>query len=64
RVPMSAVTTAFVGALLLTLEMWLTGDLTGAPADLAALFVRGQVNGLEWALGFDHGQFSFQPPPG
>ena len=64
RVPMTAITTAFVGALLLAIEKWLAGDLDGGPADLAALFVQGQVNGLEWALGFDHGQFSFQPPPG
>jgi AcrR family transcriptional regulator len=62
RVPMPAITTAVVGALLLTIEIWLTDDLEGAPDDLGARFMRNQANGLEWALGFDHGELLFQPP--
>jgi AcrR family transcriptional regulator len=63
RVPISAITTALVGALLLTIETWLANDPESAPADLAALFMRNQANGLEWALGFDHGELLFQPHP-
>jgi AcrR family transcriptional regulator len=61
RVPMSAITTAFVGALLLTIETWLAEELEGAPADLAVLFTRSQMSGLEWALGFDHGELLLRP---
>jgi AcrR family transcriptional regulator len=63
RVPMDAITAAFVGALLLTIETWLAGDLEGTPADLAVRFVHSQVSGLEWDLGFDEGEFLFRPRP-
>lgn len=61
RVPASLIASTLVGALLLTIEMWLDGRLDGTPADLAAFFARGQVNGLEWALGFEPGDLRYQP---
>lgn len=64
RAPMTRTTTALVGALLLTIEVWLAGELDGTPAELAALFVRGQTGGLEWALGFDPGEFMYRAPAG
>jgi AcrR family transcriptional regulator len=64
RVPLSGAATGFVGALLLTIERWLAGELEGKPEEIAAVFVRNQVGGLEWALGFDPGELIYRPQPG
>ena len=61
RVPIPTMTTGVVGALLLTIELWLADDLEGTTSDLATLFIQGQVNGLEWALGLNPGEALFQP---
>lgn len=59
--PTPLTTDAFVGALLLTLESWLTGQLDGEPDELARTFIVQQVKGLEWSLGFEPGTWVFQP---
>ena len=65
----SLITGAFVGALVLTLEGWLAGDFPGEADELAADFIKQQVKGLEWALGFEPGAWTFidlqgqVPPP-
>jgi AcrR family transcriptional regulator len=63
RAPISVIASTLIGGLLLTIEMWLNQGLEGSPADLATVFARTQVNGLEWALGFDHGDLLYQPRP-
>jgi len=63
KVPIPMIASTLIGGLLLTIEMWLNHNLEGTPADLATIFARTQVNGLEWALGFDHGDLLYQPNP-
>ncbi len=61
RVDISVTITAFVGALVWTLESWLD-DQTGLnPAHVAVQFLQGQMGGLEWCLGFDQGETRFDP---
>lgn len=63
RVPTPLITATLIGGLLLTIEMWLAHELEGQPADLAKFYARTQVNGIEWALGLDHGELLYQPNP-
>jgi AcrR family transcriptional regulator len=60
RVPMSVTITAFVGALMWTLESWLD-DQAADPALVAVQFIQGQMGGLEWSLGFEPGETRFDP---
>ncbi len=61
RVPISVPITAFVGALMWTLESWLD-DRAGPDATSIALqFLQGQVGGLEWCFGFSPGEIRFDP---
>jgi AcrR family transcriptional regulator len=57
------ITTAFVGALLLTIEDWLAGHLDEGPDDLAVKFMQSQAGGLEWSLGFQPGDLIYTPEP-
>jgi AcrR family transcriptional regulator len=63
RLPMSLITTAFVGALLLTIEQWLEGYIDQDADAVAVDFMRGQAGGLEWALGFEPGDLTYSPDP-
>ena len=63
RLPLQLITTAFVGALLATIEAWLDGAIDMDPSALAISLMRQQVDGLEWALGFQAGQMVFGTPP-
>jgi len=63
RAPIALTTTAFVGALLLTLDRWLGGDPPHDPRGTGMQFLRAQVGGLEWALGFEPGETRLEPEP-
>lgn len=63
RVPSSVIVPTVVGGLLLAIEKWLNHELEGTPAELASVLSRTQVNGLEWALGFDQGELIYEPNP-
>lgn len=60
RSSIPASSTAVVGALLLTLETWLGRQDREDPRTTAVEFLRQQLGGLEWALGFDPGQTNFE----
>jgi hypothetical protein len=60
RIPLTVITTSFVGALLAAIEEWLAGSLDMDANELAMGLVRQQINGLEWALGFQPGEMSFR----
>jgi AcrR family transcriptional regulator len=62
RVPVPLATKAFVGAMLATLEAWLAGDVAGSAEEVSATVLGEQLMGLEWSLGFDHGELQFRPP--
>ena len=64
RLPLPLVTTAFVGALLAIIEAWLDGAIDMDPSALAISLMRQQVDGLEWALGFQPGQMVYGPSCG
>ena len=53
--------TALVGALLLTLEQWLDGELKGSPRSIGQEFVHQQMRGMAWAYGFEPGEIIFDP---
>lgn len=61
RVEVSLTTTAFVGALMWTLESWLDDPAGPDPRTMAVQFLQGQMGGLEWCLGFDRGETRFEP---
>lgn len=61
RLPLQHVTSAFVGALLATIEDWLSSPGDTTPADLAVAFMQGQAGGLEWSLGFESGDLRYEP---
>lgn len=63
-VPLSVTVTAFVGALTWTLETWLDDREGREPAATAVEFLRAQVGGIEWCLGFAHGETRFVQAPG
>jgi AcrR family transcriptional regulator len=63
RVPLSMTTTAFVGAVTMTLETWLRDQPGQEPANTALQFLHGQVGGLEWSLGFEPGETRFEQVP-
>ena len=60
RVPVSVITTAFVGALVLTLERWLREDARQQSTQIALQFLHTQVRGLEWSLGYEPGETYFE----
>ncbi|GAA4360569.1 TetR/AcrR family transcriptional regulator [Angustibacter luteus] len=65
RVPMDVITTAYVGAILLTLERWLGEHPDADSTDpgsrqVATDFLRSQVGGLEWSLGYQPGEARFE----
>jgi AcrR family transcriptional regulator len=62
RVAMHVTTTAFTGALLAIVEDWLAGPMAESPADVAARFMHGQVEGLRWALGMPADTLAFEAP--
>ena len=64
RLRVDRTATAFVGALLLTLEHWLEEAPREAAAAATAEFLRGQVGGMEWALGLAAGESRFEPQLG
>ncbi|MGN6475351.1 MAG: TetR/AcrR family transcriptional regulator [Mycobacteriales bacterium] len=55
------VTTTFVGALLLTIERWLGGELTGDIDSLSVEFMQVAAGGLGWSLGFEPGDLHYEP---
>ncbi|MEY2418806.1 MAG: hypothetical protein QOG90_1486, partial [Actinomycetota bacterium] len=62
KVSMDATSAAYTGALLAITEAWLDGAITGTPNEVAALFMRGQMEGLRWALGFPADALPYKPP--
>ena len=62
RLSMLVTSTAFTGALLATIEQWLNGPMTETPAQVAATFMHGQVEGLRWALGLKEDALVFEEP--
>jgi len=62
RMPMEIISRAFTGALLAVIEAWLAGEYEGTPDEIAAIFMHGQVDGLQWALGLNEGELAFSPP--
>jgi len=61
-VPIQLTVFGIVGAMVLTLEHWLRGDITSETTELAAQFVHSQALGTGWALGFDPDELEFRPP--
>ncbi len=64
RLPMPLITTAYVGALLLTIEKWLDGAFDQDADALAVSFMQGQAGGLEWSLGYEPGDIVYAPDQG
>jgi AcrR family transcriptional regulator len=62
QIPMEVTATAFTGALLAITEDWLAGPMTATPAEVAATFMHGQVEGLRWALGLPADDLVFDAP--
>jgi hypothetical protein len=60
-VPFSFVSATFSGALSSITEAWLNRRVRGSAAEVAEMFTRTQVEGVEWALGLRAGQLSFEP---
>jgi AcrR family transcriptional regulator len=56
-------TTAFVGALLMVIERWIDGRIKQDAETLAATFMRQQIGGLEWVLGYRPGEATYVPLP-
>lgn len=56
RVPLDVTTTAFVGALVRTVEAWLDAGMATPSAELVERFLHSQLHGVEWSLGFEPGE--------
>jgi AcrR family transcriptional regulator len=64
RLPMPIITSAYVGALLLTIEKWLEGVIDQDADTLAVSFMQAQAGGLEWSLGYQPGDIVYAPGQG
>jgi AcrR family transcriptional regulator len=62
RTPLPLAATAYVGAMLRTVEHWLEAGTPTSPQEITAEFLRAQAGGLEWVLGFEPGETEFVPP--